>query len=114
MRKRLESLLRHSRSKKKPLEPSRRKQTCLRRFRCRQPVNEQKRKQLWMSLPRRAKIAIRKLHRNFRHLPKQALAQMLRASKAPKCFIDAAKAHRCDVCAATELYLDQCLDAAFA
>ena len=66
------------------------------------PVSEQQRKKLWLSLPRRARLAIRKLHRNFRHLPKQALVQMLRASKAPKSFIDAAKAHRCDVCEATK------------
>ena len=66
------------------------------------PVSEQKRKAIWLSLPRRARIAIRRLHRNFRHLPKNALVQMLRASKVPKSFIDAAKAHRCDVCDSTK------------
>jgi hypothetical protein len=62
------------------------------------PVSERERKKIWLSLPRRARIVIRRLHRNFRHLPKQALVQMLRAAKVPKQFIDAAKAHRCDVC----------------
>ena len=66
------------------------------------PENEQKRKKLWLSLPRTARIIIRRLHRNFRHLPKNALVQMLRAAKVPKELIDAAKTHRCDVCEATK------------
>jgi hypothetical protein len=65
------------------------------------PQSEQQRKKIWLSLPRRARIAIRRLHRNFKHLPKNALVQMLRAAKVPKDYIDAAKSHRCDVCEAT-------------
>ena len=66
------------------------------------PKSEQQRKKIWLALPRRARIAIRRLHRNFKHLPKNALVQMLRAAKVPKDYIDAAKAHRCDVCEATK------------
>ena len=66
------------------------------------PVTEQQRKQKWLSLPRRARIAIRRLHRNFKHLPKNTLVQMLRAAEAPKEYVDAARAHRCDVCEATK------------
>ena len=55
-----------------------------------------------MQLPRRARIAIRRFHRNFKHLPKQAMVQMLRASRAPKVYIDAAKAHRCNTCETTK------------
>jgi hypothetical protein len=66
------------------------------------PKSEQQRKKLWLSLPRRARISIRRLHRNFRHLPKQALVQRLRAAKAPKEYVDAAEAQCCDVCDATE------------
>jgi hypothetical protein len=66
------------------------------------PQSDQQRKKIWLSLPRRARIAIRRLHRNFKHLPKNALVQMLRAAKVPKDFIEAAKAHRCDVCVATK------------
>ena len=66
------------------------------------PQSEQQRKKLWLSLPRRARITIRRLHRNFKHLPKNALVQMLRAAKVPKEFIEAAKSHRCDVCEATK------------
>ena len=65
------------------------------------PQGEQERKKIWLSLPRRARITIRRLHRNFKHLPRNALVQMLRAAKAPKDFIEAAKSHRCDVCEAT-------------
>ena len=66
------------------------------------PTTEAKRKKLWLSLPRRARIIIRRLHRNFKHLPKNALVQMLRAAKVPKEYIDAAKAHRCEVCDSTK------------
>ena len=66
------------------------------------PTNEQQRKKLWLALPRRARIVIRRLHRNFKHLPKNALVQMLRAAKVPTEYIQAAKAHRCDICDATK------------
>ena len=66
------------------------------------PTGEQQRKKAWLALPRRARIAIRRLHRNFKHLPKLALVQMLRAAKAPKEYIDAARSHRCDVCDSTK------------
>jgi hypothetical protein len=35
------------------------------------PQKEQERNRLWLALPRRARIAIRRLHRNFKHLPKK-------------------------------------------
>ena len=62
------------------------------------PVREHERKTKWLALPRRARIAIRRLHRNFKHLPRNALVQMLRAAHVPKEYIDAAKAHRCAAC----------------
>ena len=66
------------------------------------PTGERDRKAKWLALPRRARIAIRRLHRNFRHLPRNALLQMLRAARVPKEYIDAAKVHKCDVCTATK------------
>ena len=36
------------------------------------PKQERERKAKWLALPRRARIAIRRLHRNMRHLPKAA------------------------------------------
>ena len=66
------------------------------------PTTETQRRKRWLELPRRARIAIRRLHRNFKHLPKQALVQMLRAAKAPTIYIEAAKAHRCAPCEQTK------------
>ena len=44
-------------------------------------------------------MAIRRLHRNLKHLPTPALVAMLKAAKAPQDYIDAAKAFRCGSCA---------------
>lgn len=38
------------------------------------PKNERERKEKRIQLPRRARIAIRRLHRNFKHVTKQAMA----------------------------------------
>ena len=35
--------------------------------------DEAARKKAWMALPRRARVAIRRLHRNFKHMPKTTL-----------------------------------------
>ena len=40
------------------------------------PKSERDRKRTWLQLPRRVRIAIRRLHRNFRHMPKPALVAM--------------------------------------
>ena len=44
-------------------------------------VTQSQRKRLapWLRPPRRVRVAIRRLHRNLRHLPRQVLVQMLRA-----------------------------------
>ena len=39
----------------------------------------------------RPRAAIRRLHRNLRHLPREALVQMLHAARAPQDYINAAK-----------------------
>ena len=46
----------------------------------------------------KARVAISRLHRNLRHLPKEALVQMLRAARAPQDHISAAKTFRCQGC----------------
>ena len=43
------------------------------------PESEKERLASWLRLLRRARVAIRRLHRNVRHLPREALVQMLRA-----------------------------------
>ena len=45
---------------------------------------------------------MRRLHRNLRHLSRNALAQLLRASKVPKECGDAAKVRGCDVSVTTK------------
>ena len=62
------------------------------------PQTERQWKTKLLALPRRAQIAIRRLHRNFRHMPNNALVQVLQAAHAPKDYIDAAKLHRCTAC----------------
>ena len=51
------------------------------------PESEKERLASWLRLSRRAPVAIRRLHRNLRHRPKEALVQMLRAARAPQDYI---------------------------
>ena len=62
------------------------------------PESEKERLASWLRLPRRARVAIGRLHRNLRHSPKEALVQMLRAARAPQDHINAAKTFRCQGC----------------
>ena len=62
------------------------------------PKSEKERLASWLRLPRGARVAIRRLHRNLRHLPKEALVQMLRAARAPQDTCSAAKTFRCQEC----------------
>ena len=62
------------------------------------PESEKERPPSWLRLPRRARVAIRRLHRNLGHLPREALVRMLRAARAPQDYINAAKAFRCLGC----------------
>ena len=61
-------------------------------------VSEKERLASWLRLPRRARVAIRQLHRNLRHSPKEALVQMSRAARDPQDYINAAKTFRCQGC----------------
>ena len=62
------------------------------------PESEKERLASWLRLPRRARSAIRRLHRNLRHLPREAPVQVLRAARAPQDYICAAKTFRCQGC----------------
>ena len=44
------------------------------------PESEKERQTSWLRLPRRGRVAIRRLHRNLRRLPREELVQMLRAT----------------------------------
>ena len=62
------------------------------------PESEKERLASWLRLLRRVRVAISWLHRNLRHLPKEALVQMLRAARAPQEHISAARTLRCQGC----------------
>ena len=62
------------------------------------PESEKERLASWLRLPCRACVAIKQLHQNLRHLPKEALVQMLRGARAPQHYISAAKTFRCQEC----------------
>ena len=64
--------------------------------------DEAARKKAWMALPRRARVAIRRLHRNFKHMPKATLLHVLKQAKAPKEYLDAARSFRCNACDQTK------------
>ena len=55
------------------------------------PESENERLASWLRLPRRARVSIRRSHRNLRHRPKEALVQMLHAAGAPQDYMNAAK-----------------------
>ena len=61
------------------------------------PATEAARRAEWRRLPQRTRVAIRRLHRSFDHLPGAVLEQILRQSRASPDFIKAAKLHRCKV-----------------
>ena len=56
------------------------------------------RREQWLKLPRATRIAVRKLHRQFSHIPNRVLIQILKASNAKADFIQAARILRCKGC----------------
>ena len=62
------------------------------------PMKEQGRRKAWRSLPQRVRIGVRRLHRQFGHVPIKVMTNMLRAAKVDPSYIKAAQLHRCAVC----------------
>ena len=60
--------------------------------------DERERKAEWLKLPRPARAAIRRLHNQFGHKPKEPLIEILKAAKCPEEYIRAAKYFRCTDC----------------
>ena len=56
------------------------------------PKDEAERRREWAKVPRRTRIAIRRLHNMMSHKPERILLQVLRGSGAPEEMIRAAKA----------------------
>ena len=65
------------------------------------PADEQERRRMWKKLPQRVRIGVRRHHRQFGHVPKQVMGNLLRAAKVRKEFIDAVRLHRCETCEKT-------------
>ena len=64
----------------------------------RHPESEKECLASWLRFPRRAHVAIRRLHRNLRHLPKESLVQMLRGARAPQGYINVGKTFQYQGC----------------
>ena len=62
------------------------------------PESDKDRLASWLRLHRRAPVAIRRLHQNLRHLPREALVLMPRAARAAQDCFEAAKTFRCQGC----------------
>ena len=60
------------------------------------PVRESERRKKWLKIHRKARAAIRKMHRDWGHLPRSVLKVILKAAKAPKEYIEAAEYLRCE------------------
>ena len=62
------------------------------------PSHEKSRRQAWLKVPRRARVAIRKMHSEWGHLPSSVLINILKQAKAPQEYVDAAMQHLCSAC----------------
>ena len=62
------------------------------------PVLEAERRQGWKKLPQRVRIAVRRLHRQFGHIPPKVLANLLRAARVDPEYIKGVKLLRCNEC----------------
>ena len=63
------------------------------------PAEEAERRKAWSRVPRKARIAIRRLHNMIGHKPKDVMLQILKGAKAEPELILACKNFKCDACA---------------
>ena len=73
------------------------------------PEDEAERRKKWKALPQRVRIAVRRLHRQFGHVPRQTMIHLLRAAKIRKEFVDAVRWHRCTTCEETSFSFNHTL-----
>ena len=57
------------------------------------PGHEKSRRETWLKIPRRARAAIRKMHREWGHMHPTVLKKILKTAKAPQEYLDAVDAH---------------------
>ena len=65
------------------------------------PIKEAERRAGWRRLPQKVRVAIRRLHRQFGHVPQKVLLNLLRSARVSKECIDAVKYFRCIGCEET-------------
>ena len=51
------------------------------------PENERARRKAWVALPKKACIAIRRMHEEWGHMPRTVMIEILKLAKAPKEYI---------------------------
>ena len=64
--------------------------------------DERERKAAWLRLPRPARAAFRRIHMHFGHVKKGPFMEILKATKCPAEYLEAAKHFRCEDCEYTE------------
>jgi len=66
-----------------------------------QGQSEAERKKIWLTLPRNARAALRKIHHEFGHAPHKLVRSVLKAAKYPQEWIDKVEHMRCIHCEVT-------------
>ena len=66
------------------------------------PGDEKARRKVWLEIPRRARVAIRKMHQEWGHMPKTVMINIPKTAKAPKEFIEAATNMLCPSCVVSQ------------
>ena len=66
------------------------------------PNDERERRKAWLNLPKKARVAIRRMHEEWGHMPVQVMIQILKLAKSPKEYIDAAMKLKCKACDMTK------------
>ena len=64
-------------------------------------IKEAERRTGWRKLPRKVRIAIRRLHKQFGHVPHKVLLNLERSARVSKEYLDAVKYFRCIECEET-------------
>ena len=62
------------------------------------PEDERARRKAWLALPRKARVAIRRMHEEWGHMPSSVIIEILKLAKAPEEYVQAALNMRCTAC----------------
>jgi hypothetical protein len=66
------------------------------------PEHEKDRRRKWLTLPRPARAAIRRMHTQFGHCSEAPLYEILKAAKCPQEYLDSYKYFLCESCERTQ------------